>query len=117
MPRYIKIFSILPEYFQPQLERGLYIAVNCFISRNSPEQNVWNFIKDLASRMYTHQVLIINIVPQSASTNNEAVIWRTVYEEVSKGANTWLRELPINWRISIKGRPEIIGVGQSTSGN
>ena len=116
-PHYTRFSSRHPECFQPQLRRCLYIAVNCFISGNSPEENDWNFIKDLASRMDTHQVLIINFVPQSASTTNKAVIWRTVYEQVSKGPNTWLRQLPINWKIYIKRRPVTTGAGQSTSGN
>ena len=101
-PNYIQFCKRLPEFLQPLMRKWIYIVVNCLITRDKPEENVWNFVKDMASRMNKHQVLIINIVPRSASASNEAVIWRTVYEQVSKGPNTWLLELPIYWMINIK---------------
>ena len=104
-----------PEYLQPQIPKCRIIEVCYEMSRDLPDDNFWKFVKGVASEMEKFQVLMLTIEYQPASRTNEGVIWRALYEQFSRGSNTWLLNLSNEWFINIKQRPEPISAGQSTS--
>ena len=90
-----------PEDLQPQIRKCLIIEVRYEISRDSPEENFWKFVKGVVNQMDRYQVLMLTIEYQSASTTSEGVIWRALYEQFSRGSNTWMLDLPNKWLINI----------------